>query len=220
MNNNTPLRVVRSDGVFGTLTPAEPTPDGQLQMRASFEDGATLLVANTSLLLQQDGTYVLSGHVQTRGATAEQPISQRATATPIVLPVVEETLNVEKRQVATGGIRVRKLVREHSEVVEEPLFQESVDVERVPRDEWVQEGVSLQPRQEGDTLIIPVVEEVIVLQKRLRLVEEIRITKRSQTSVQPQSVTLRREEVVVEPLQQVMSNSTLAQPTIPNDPDR
>ena len=66
--------------------------------------------------------------------------------------------------------------------------------------QFVPEGTSVEMRQEGDVLVIPVLEEVIVLQKRLMLKEEIRITKRSQQIIEPQAVTLRREEIVIEQL--------------------
>ena len=52
-------------------------------------------------------------------------------------------------------------------------------------------------RSEEDTLIIPVLEEVLVVEKRLLLKEEVRITKREETHT-PQRVTLRREEAAVE----------------------
>jgi stress response protein YsnF len=55
-------------------------------------------------------------------------------------------------------------------------------------------------RQEGDTTVIPVVEEVVVVEKRLRLVEAVRISKRQAIRHEPQSITLRRQEAVVERL--------------------
>jgi len=100
----------------------------------------------------------------------------------------------------TGGVRVQKLVREHQEVVEEPVLRESVEVERIVKNELIEDGTPIETRHEGDTIIVPVVEEVIVLQKRLMLKEEIRITKSSQRTITAQPVTLRREEVIVEPL--------------------
>jgi len=48
-------------------------------------------------------------------------------------------------------------------------------------------------RREGDTLIMPVVEEVAVVEKQLVLKEEIHVTRRRQTEHHEQSVTLRRE---------------------------
>ena len=53
-------------------------------------------------------------------------------------------------------------------------------------------------RREGDTLIVPIVEEVIVT--RFKVVEEIAITLRRSVERRPQRVELRRERAVVERL--------------------
>jgi stress response protein YsnF len=53
-------------------------------------------------------------------------------------------------------------------------------------------------RQESDATIIPVVEEVV--EKRLKLAEDLRVTKQQATRRQPQVITLRRQSVVVERL--------------------
>jgi hypothetical protein len=55
-------------------------------------------------------------------------------------------------------------------------------------------------RQEGDTTIVTLVEEVVVVEKRLRAIEEVRITKRQDVEPSVQTVTLRREEAVIERL--------------------
>ena len=114
----------------------------------------------------------------------------------VTIPLMEETLNVTKREVVTGGVRLVKRVTEREETVDEPLLRESVQVERIPINRLVTEAPT--SRQEGDTLIVPVLEEVLVVEKRLMLMEEIRIT-RTQTEVrEPQTVTLRSEEAVIE----------------------
>jgi stress response protein YsnF len=64
---------------------------------------------------------------------------------------------------------------------------------------WLgQERVPAAIRQEGDTTIYPVMEEVVVVEKRLRLVEEVRVTQRRATRHVREQVALRREEIVVE----------------------
>jgi stress response protein YsnF len=55
-------------------------------------------------------------------------------------------------------------------------------------------------RQEGLTTIITLLEEVVVVEKRLRATEEVRITRRRTVRQASQHVTLRREEAVVERL--------------------
>ena len=81
------------------------------------------------------------------------------------------------------------------ELVDVPLFREEVRVERVPINLFVE---ALPPvRQEGDTMIIPVVEEQIVIQKKLLLVEELRVRKEVVEHHQPQTVNVRKEEVEI-----------------------
>ncbi len=116
----------------------------------------------------------------------------------VVIPVVEEMLTIDKRAVVTGGVRLIKRVTEHEEVVDEALLRELVSVERVPINQIVAEAPP--SRQEGDTLIVPVLEEVLVTEKRLLLKEEIRITRTQSTVHEPQTVTLRSEHAVLEEL--------------------
>ena len=109
---------------------------------------------------------------------------------------MEETLRVTKREVVTGGVRLTKRVTEREETVDEPLLRADVQVERVPINRVVTEAPS--DASGGDTLVVPILEEVLVVEKRLMLKEEVRIT-RTQTEVhQPQVVTLRTEEAVLE----------------------
>jgi stress response protein YsnF len=116
-----------------------------------------------------------------------------------VIPVVEEQAVVLKRKKLTGGLRVRTVVHEDEEVINKPLTTEEVEVERVPLDRWVKAPIPV--RQEGETTIITLLEEVAVVEKRLRATEEVRITKRRTTRQTSQHVTLRREEAVVERLE-------------------
>ena len=106
-----------------------------------------------------------------------------------VIPVVAEELRVGRRTVETGRVRVTKLVREEQEQVDLPTLSEEVSVERVPVNRFVE--TVPQPRQEGDTVIFPVLEEVLVVERRIRLKEEVRITKRVSETRESQSVTLR-----------------------------
>ncbi len=114
------------------------------------------------------------------------------------IPVLEETLDIQQRRVETGGVRVTKVVHEHEEVVTAPRMREEVTVERVSLNRIVEAPVLM--RQEGDTLIIPVLEEVVVMEKRLMVKEELRITKRRIEEQTTETVTLRRAEAVVERL--------------------
>ena len=50
----------------------------------------------------------------------------------------------------------------------------------------------------GDTTIYPVLREVLVVEKRLKLVEEVRVTRKQTTNHVQERVRLRREEITVE----------------------
>ena len=113
-----------------------------------------------------------------------------------VVPVIEEELRVGKRVVETGRVRVTKTVHEHEETVDESLMREEYDVERVPIDAFVDGPVG--PRYEGETLVVPVLEEVLVVEKRLVVREELRITPKRTEERESRRFTLRKEEVSVE----------------------
>lgn len=112
----------------------------------------------------------------------------------ITIPVHEETLDVKRRKLE-GRVQVKKTVSERQEVVERPAVREEVQIERVRVDRPVDGPVPV--RHEGDTLIIPLLEEEIVTQKRLVLREEIRITKRQVREDRTATVGLKSEDAVV-----------------------
>lgn len=89
------------------------------------------------------------------------------------IPLVEERLSVTKRQVESGRVRVHVSVEERDETVREQLSRDEVQVEHVPKNIRVSEIPNV--RLEGTTTIIPVVEEVLVVEKALVLVEEVHI---------------------------------------------
>lgn len=115
----------------------------------------------------------------------------------VVIPVIEEEIEVGRRVVDTGHtLRVRKVVDEESVSLDEPLVREYAVAERVPVGRVIDEPVGL--RQEGDVTIVPVMEERLVLRRELVLVEEVHITRKRETRVPDKEIKLRRERVVVE----------------------
>ena len=78
------------------------------------------------------------------------------------------------------------------------MLAEQVEVERIPLFHWV--DVPVRVRQEGDTTIVTLHEEVVVVETRLRATEEVRLIRRQATSSTLKHVTLRREEALIERL--------------------
>ena len=113
-----------------------------------------------------------------------------------VIPVIQEAVRVEKREFESGKVVVHKTVVERDEAVEILLRQQDLSVERVPVGRVVSEAP--QTRQEGDTLIVPILEEVLVVEKRLMLKEELYIRKQSSERTEHQTIRLRSEQVKIE----------------------
>jgi uncharacterized protein (TIGR02271 family) len=124
----------------------------------------------------------------------QQPAEQ-----PLVIPVIEEQLRVGTEVVETGRLRVTKQIHEEHHEVTAPTVREEIEVQRIPVNQYVDEAPPAV-RQEGDTTIMPVLREVLVVEKRLLFVEEVRITKRQVQAETTQPVTLRQEEIIVERL--------------------
>jgi uncharacterized protein (TIGR02271 family) len=112
------------------------------------------------------------------------------------IPVIEEHLEIQKRQVVTGVVRVEKTVQTANALVNQELVRETVSVTHVPINQELAEPAVM--RQEGDTTIIPVMEEILVVSKRLILKEEIRITRQREVSHHQEQVPLRTESVSIE----------------------
>jgi uncharacterized protein (TIGR02271 family) len=154
-------------------------------------EGTQVLVPVSLFEAQDDGAYRLpfTFHISTE---ARHPMQMS-------FPVMEETAHVSKRVVDTGrGVRIHKTVSEREEVVDQPLLRDELKVEHVPVGRVIEEGEAPQTRYEGDTLVVPVFEEVLVVQKQMLLKEEIRITRERRQVHAPQSVLLRSEQISVE----------------------
>ncbi|MFP5406428.1 MAG: YsnF/AvaK domain-containing protein, partial [Gammaproteobacteria bacterium] len=78
------------------------------------------------------------------GAPSEDPMNGART-----IPVIEESLEVQKRAVISGGVRIGKTIQERTETVDEPLFRDEVSVERRSVNRVVPETELPAVREEG-----------------------------------------------------------------------
>jgi uncharacterized protein (TIGR02271 family) len=114
-----------------------------------------------------------------------------------VIPVIEERLHVGKEWKETGLVRISKTVAEEEVDYQVPVQEEELVVER----KQINKYVDLAPpatRYEGDTTIISVIKEVIVVERKLMLVEELHITKRKTEHIVTGTETLRKEQVNID----------------------
>jgi stress response protein YsnF len=112
------------------------------------------------------------------------------------IPLTEEELRVEKRSVVTGRVRVKTVVDNFEQIVKESLKTERLETTRVEIGKEIDRIPSV--RTEGDTTVIPVVEEVLIVEKRLFLKEEIHVRRVVSNDQVEAPVTLRKQRAVVE----------------------
>ncbi|GJD52491.1 hypothetical protein OPKNFCMD_5257 [Methylobacterium crusticola] len=133
------------------------------------------------------------------GAVAPVLGDQVAAGETTVIPVVEETARIDKRAVETGRVRVRTTTEETEQVLRETLRSDAVGVTRVPVNRTLAEGEAAPVvRTEGGVTIIPVLEEILVVEKRLVLREEVHLRQTTMGQDVEVPVTLRRQHAVVE----------------------
>ena len=112
-----------------------------------------------------------------------------------VLRLAEEDITVSKVSQDVGGVQVSRVTRTYQQPIEELLKSTKVEIERVSIDQPVNEVPPV--RQEGDVVIVPVVEEVLSVERHLILKEEVHIRRTEQTNKFEDEVTLHRQEAEV-----------------------
>jgi len=215
MNTPAILMVTDRDGVRGSIDVGTDAwtldrPDALIRL----SDGGSVRVPTNLLTPLDDTNYFLSCSIaDLRSTAATSPAAARGVAAdevagePIIgevvvsdvvatVPVIEETLEVSRQVHETGSVHVHKQVHVRTEHVEVPLHSEDVEITRVPVNRVVEGPVPV--RHEGDTTIYPVLEEVLVLEKRLVLREELHLRVRRSERVETHDIELRSEEVTTE----------------------
>ncbi len=114
----------------------------------------------------------------------------------LVIPLVGETLQLGKRTVETGTVRLHIAVEEQTETVEIPLTRTRWDIQHVPINKVVADAPLT--RVEGATTVYPVMAERLVVTRELVLVEELRVTRMEDTEVSASEHLVRRQVVVEE----------------------
>ena len=207
MNQLRSFPLVLDNGERGEVLSTARFLDDRKDRVVRLANGREFLVPKSALKPQDDGSFrlMMTPAELDRFAASGTPEVRQPPSIPnevrnnreeAIVPVLEEELHVSRQEVETGRIRIHKHVESRDAAFEENLLTREYDVERVPMDQLIPEP--LEPRYEGDTLVLPVFEEVLVVEKRLVLREEIRITRRSHERVEKRSVPVRREQIDIE----------------------
>lgn len=194
-------------GPVGVL---EEALDAELMLRLA--DGQHARVSRDDLVPLADGTLLLKRpldqlprveeekrapvHAAATVAVHGDDASARSHATEVTtIPRVEERLQIDKVETLKGSVRVRVVPTQREQTVSLSLAETQADVRRVAIGRIVEGPPPV--REEGDVVIVPVLEEVLVVEKRLLLKEEIHIVRSEKTRVEERRVSLRSEHVEI-----------------------
>nr|WP_294506259.1 DUF2382 domain-containing protein [uncultured Rhodopila sp.] len=106
-----------------------------------------------------------------------------------------EGIAISRRRVETAVVRVATVIPTRGQVVDEPLVRERIEIEHVPVGRFVESAPPV--REDGDVTIVPVMEEVMVVERRLFLKEEVHVRRVRITERHTETAHLREQEAVV-----------------------
>ena len=138
-----------------------------------------------------------SGAAVVTGPTCPTPSPDKdpRAAEKQVIPLYTEEIAVSLRKVERAVVRVARVTHARPALVDEQLTHERVEVERVAINRIVDAAPPI--REEGDLTIVPVVEEIVVVERRLLLKEEVRLKKVRVSEQHQETIVLRDQDVVV-----------------------
>ena len=129
----------------------------------------------------------------------DRPARQPETSDKLSIPVIEEHLNIDKKIVETGKYHIKKTVRQEDFSEDIPTIHEQVGIQRIEINKYIDSMPDV--RYEGDTTIIPVIKEVVIVEKKLMLVEEIHITRTSNEVSVNVKDKVRRENIEIDKIE-------------------
>lgn len=139
-------------------------------------------------------------------------------AADVVLPLTEEELEVTKQAAVSERVRVQTVTDTVQELVRQELRGERIEVERVPIDRMIELGAQPQQvRTEGNVTIVPIFEEVLVVEKRLMLREELHIRVQRTETHDRRTVRLRSEDITIDHLDGPAAQAPAPSPQPPGE---
>lgn len=189
--------VVTDTGMTGTVTEVlHDFPDGEGGIRVAWNGGSSTVVPRRAIAVEPDRILVHTdaAHSGTVGSRDRVLTGDEE----VTVPVVEERLTTETswREAGTATVRVR--TEDVPERVTAEITREELEVAEVVVERVLAEAEMPTSRQEGEVLVIPVIEERLVITKQRVLTKELHITKRTRTETQEVSETVQRQWVEID----------------------
>jgi uncharacterized protein (TIGR02271 family) len=111
------------------------------------------------------------------------------------IPLHVEEVSVSRREIKKANVRIALITGTREQLIDEELTHVRVEIERVPIGRTIEVVPPIS--HEGDITIIPVVEEMVVVERRLVLKEEVRVRRVSTKEQHQETVVLRQQEAVI-----------------------
>jgi uncharacterized protein (TIGR02271 family) len=190
--------VETTDGRFGTVKDVLVRPKSGELAHLLVEHDESLVMVPADLILEVVSPNQVRLITNRDGARARLSgvVSTPELGGQVRIPIHEERLRVDVRGVDLGELRIHKRVERFPETVTQAVERDELEIERVRLDRLIDAPV--ETRQENGWLIVPIMEEVLVVTKQLVLTEEVRIRTRPVVEEQEVYETLRRERVEIE----------------------
>jgi stress response protein YsnF len=135
----------------------------------------------------------------------------------VVVPLVEEHLVIARRLVETGRVRVHLSTATEDALVRETLRGERLEVGRIALGHEVATAPAVREEEDGAVLVVPVLEEILVVERRPVLKEGLRIRRIATTETVEETIPLRRQMASVERLSTAAPASSPEAQTRPED---
>lgn len=201
-------RVTDANGMAGAVVAVVPEETGtESGVRIAWADGNRTVVPLRALTWRADTLVVGAGNVApavtqtavTETAVRAERIADLREGETFTVPVMEEILTADTVWREAGIVRLRVRGEAVPQTVTREAAHEELYVEEVAVGRELIEGEQLAPRQEGDVLIVPIVEEEVVVTIRRVLAREVRITRRTARESRTVDTTTRRTVVELDP---------------------
>ena len=171
----------------------EPLADGTLLLKTSVDQLEPIAdESSRTTPVLASATIPIAGSI---GATWQAETRSLEDGETVTIPRVEEQVQIDKQERLRGTVRVHVVPRQREQTVAVPVVETRAEVRRVEVGRIVDKAPDV--REEGDTVIIPVVEEVLVVEKRLLLREEVHVTRKQTMRTEQHQVSLRSEHVEI-----------------------
>jgi stress response protein YsnF len=134
-------------------------------------------------------------------STSKQEFNRMTPSQTSSIPIVEEKPDITKRQVVVGRVKVKTVTHAVDEMASQELISQGIEIERVPIEVYIEHGTPVPTtRVEGNVTIIPVLEEVMIVERKLLWKEDVRIIHNETRETAEFPVTLRKQRAIIERL--------------------